>query len=109
MPILLIAMLDGILPVALLMVFNLAVTVGTLNRLIYYANIIGANSSAFFSGLSPSTKCIYTCIMAKLRSGVDMCFFDGVDTYWKTTSVGFPYVYHTFSYHNDRSFSVSIQ
>ena len=51
-----ISILAGILLIALLLTLNLTVAIGTLNGLIFYANIVGANSSTFFSGLSPSTK-----------------------------------------------------
>ena len=80
--ILLIAMLDGILLVALLMVFNLTVTVGTLNRLVFYANVIGANSSIFFRDCHLQQNVLISWLI--LEVGVDMCFFDGMDTYWKT-------------------------
>ena len=39
---------SGILLVVSILVLNLTVAVGTLNGLIFYANIIGANTSIFF-------------------------------------------------------------
>ena len=84
-PVILIALIAGILLIVFLMVLNLTVAIGTLNGLIFYVNIIGANSSTFFFGLSPSTR--YYLILVSwlnLEVGFDVCFFEGMDTYWKT-------------------------
>ena len=85
-------LIAGILLVGFLMILNLTVGTGTLNGLIFYVNIIGANSSTFFSGLSPSTR--YYSILASwlnLEVGFDVCFFEGMDTYWKTwVNLAFP-------------------
>ena len=84
-PVVLITLVAGILLVALLMTLNLTVAIGTLNGLIFYANIIGADSSTFFSGLSEPTKLYSTLISwLNLEVGFDVCFFQGMDTYWKT-------------------------
>ena len=66
---------------ALILVLNLTVAIGTLNGLIFYANIAAANSSTFFPSRS-----ILSIIMAwmNLELGIDTCFFEGMDTYWKT-------------------------
>ena len=84
-PVVLITIVAGILLVALLMMLNLTVAIGTLNGLIFYANIIGANKSTFFSGLSPSTK-FYSVLISwlNLEVGFDVCIFEGMDSYWKT-------------------------
>ena len=76
----------GIITVVLLMALNLTVAVGTLNGLIFYANIIGINKSTFFSGLSLSTR-YYSIFISwlNLEVGFDVCFFEGVDTYWKSS------------------------
>ena len=81
-------MVAGICLVTLLMALNLTVAIGTLNGLIFYASIIGANSSycsTFFSGLSASTK-FYSILISwfNLEVGFDVCFFEGMDTYSKT-------------------------
>ena len=87
MPVILITltMVGGILLVVLLLTLRLTVDIGTLNGLIFYVNIIGANSSTFFSGLPQSTK-FYSVIVAwiNLEVGYDACFFEGMDTYCKT-------------------------
>ena len=84
-PVVLMTMVAGILLVALLMTLNLTVAIGTLNGLIFHANIIGANSSTLFSGLSPSTR-FYSVLISwlNLEVGFDVCFFEGMGTYWKT-------------------------
>ena len=81
--IIIITLLAGIVLIALLMVLNLTVAVGTLNGLIFYANIIGANGITFFQ--TPSTKFLSIFISwLNLEVGFDICFFEGMDTYWKT-------------------------
>ena len=55
-PIVAISIGIGTLLVALLMLLNLTVAVGTLNGLIFFANIVDANRSTFFSGLSLSAR-----------------------------------------------------
>jgi hypothetical protein len=65
------------------MVLNLTVAVGTLNGIIFYANIIGANTSIFF----PTANLRFVSIFLSwlnLEVGFDACFYDGMDTYWKT-------------------------
>ena len=77
------SIIGGIAFVALLLILNLTVAIGTLNGIILYANIVGSNSSIFF----PSTvsKYIAFCISwLNLEQGFDSCFFDGMDAYWKT-------------------------
>ena len=81
------ALLAGIVLVALMMWLNLTVAVGTLNGLIFYANIVGASSNAFLAGSSSSTKFLIVLtswINLDINFGLDVCFFQGMDTYWKT-------------------------
>ena len=85
MSVVVISILAGILLIALLLTLNLTVAIGTLNGLIFYANIVGANSSTFFSGLSPSTKYFSILISwLNLEVELDVCLFEGMDTYSKT-------------------------
>jgi len=75
----------GIALVALMKLLNLTVSEGTLNGLIFYANIIGANQATFFP--STSTYCpVLTVFISwlNLDIGVETCFFDGLNGYWKT-------------------------
>ena len=81
-------LLGGIFLVAVLLILNLTVAVGTLNGLIFYANIVATNYSTFF----PSTS-FFTVFVAwlNLKLGIDTCFFEGMDSYWKTwISLVFP-------------------
>ena len=81
--ILIAAILAGIALVILLLMLNMTVAVGTLNGIIFYANIVGARSSTFFPY---STQNFLTVFIAwlNLDIGFDTCFFKGMDAYWKT-------------------------
>jgi predicted outer membrane repeat protein len=75
------SLLAGIILVASLLMLNLTVAVGTLNGLIFYVNIVAVNQHKFF----PSTNFITVAISwLNLELGIDTCFFDGMDFYWKT-------------------------
>ena len=74
----------GLLLVVLLTLLNLTVAEGTLNGLIFYANVIQVNSNIFFP---PETHARpWTAIIAwlNLDFGVTVCFYDGMDAYAKT-------------------------
>ena len=85
------SILAGIIIVASLLILNLTVATGTLNGLIFYANIVAANQHTFF----PSTNIIAIFISwFNLELGIDTCFFDGMDFYWKTwIQLAFPTYY----------------
>ena len=75
------SLLAGVILVASLLILNLTVAVGTLNGLIFYANIVATNQYKFF----PSTNFITVFVSwFNLELGIDTCFFDGMDFYWKT-------------------------
>ena len=85
--ILLISPILGIALIALMLILKLTVDKGTLNGLTFYANIIGANSSIFFpsSFKTKPLQGLYVFISwLNLNIGFDVCFFKGMDTYWKT-------------------------
>ena len=65
----------------LLLVLRLTVAVGTINGLIFYANIFAPNSATFFS---PHTN-ILTIFIAwlNLDLGIETCFYNGLDAYAK--------------------------
>ena len=76
-------MLSGVCLVALLLVLNITVATGTLNAIIFYANIMAANKSAMLS----SSKVRFSSILISWLNfdiGFDTCFFDGMDMYVKT-------------------------
>jgi predicted outer membrane repeat protein len=77
------ACIAGIVLVLSLLVFNLTVAVGTLNSIIFYANIIYANKSIYFGHSHVLLIQIITSWL-NLDIGFDTCFFDGMDTYAKT-------------------------
>ena len=76
------ALVSGIALVAIIMILNLTVAIGTLNGLIFYANIIDSSKSIFYI---PSCK-VYSVLISwlNLDIGFDVCFYEGLDTYWKT-------------------------
>ena len=69
--------LAGILFVALVLFLNLTVAVGTLNGVIFYANIVAANTNSVF----PPNVII---AWLNLEPGINTCFFNSMTTYWKT-------------------------
>ena len=78
------AVLAGITLVAIILVLNLTVAVGSLNGIIFYANIVAANKSTFFPFTIPNTKFLTMFISwLNLEIGFDTCFFKRMDTYWK--------------------------
>ena len=73
---------SGLVLVAVLFVLNLTVTAGSINGLIFYANVISMSHSAHYSGTSSQ---LYTFIAwLNLDLGIDTCFFDGMDAYTET-------------------------
>ena len=81
--ILMVFTLSGIGLVVLLLVLNLTVAIGTLNAIIFYANIMAATKSTFFSPSEVSFASVFISWL-NFDIGIDTCFFDGMDTYIKT-------------------------
>ena len=78
----------GVLLVIVILSLNLTVAVGTLNGIIFYANIVAANTSTFFPSSSFLTVFI---AWINLELGIDTCFFEGMDAYWKVcVELAFP-------------------
>ena len=74
--------ISGIGLVAFLLALNLTVAIGTLNAIIFYANILAANKSALFpSRMSPASVFIS---WLNFDIGFNVCFLYGMDTYTKT-------------------------
>ena len=76
------AIVSGVILVAVLLVLNLTVAIGTLNGVIFYANIVASNFSIFFPFTSPNFVTIFISWL-NLDIGLDICFFEGMDAYWK--------------------------
>ena len=75
--------LAGIALVAFLFVFNLTVSVGTINGLIFYANILKINESTFFlTGHNIHFKVFISWL--NLDLGIETCFYNGMDSLGKT-------------------------
>jgi hypothetical protein len=78
-----VGLLAGVILVVLLMSINLTVAVGTLNSIIFYANIVQANNSIFLPFSKPNIATVFISFL-NLEIGFDSCFFKGIDAYWKT-------------------------
>ena len=70
----------GALLVAVILLFRLTVAVGTLNGLLFYANIIQANYQAFFPRATINFFTIFISWI-NLDLGIETCFYDGMDIY----------------------------
>ena len=81
--ILLTAIIAGVLLVIAMLALNMTVAVGLINAFIFYANIMSANSAVFFPSSEPSFPTVFVAWL-NLDLGIDLCFFDGLDTYIKT-------------------------
>lgn len=77
------ALIAGVVLVVLILVLNLTVSVGTLNSIIFYVNIIDVNRSIYF-GQSHLTFIPIYISWLNLDIGFDTCFIDGMDSYYKT-------------------------
>ena len=71
----------GVVLVMLLFIFNLTVTNGIINTLIFYVNIISINYSLFCIE-SNSPDCTILSLL-NLDLGIETCFYDGMDGYTK--------------------------
>ena len=76
-------LLAGVGLVLLLTVLSLTVSIGTINGLIFYANIIRANQSVFFSSETNSFLSWFIAWL-NLDLGFEVCFYNDMDTYTKT-------------------------
>ena len=83
MSIVILAAVAGVVLVILLMLLNLTVSVGSVNGLLFYANLVKLNESVFFSSgnIPVVTQFISWC---NLDMGFEYCFVDGLDGYVKT-------------------------
>ena len=75
--------LAGIVLVAVLMFLNLSVSVGTINGLLFYANMVKLNEAFFFpNGSVPVVSQFISWL--NLDLGIEVCLFDRLDGYWNT-------------------------
>ena len=74
-------LLTGIILVVLILCLNLTVATGTLNGILFYANIVSVNNKLLTS--MPSFVSVFLSWL-NFEVGIDVCLVDGMDSYWKT-------------------------
>ena len=74
---------SGFALVVILLALRLTVAAGTINGLIFYANVVTVNSAVFFK---PKVTNVLTVFIAwlNLDLGIETCFYNGMDAYVKT-------------------------
>ena len=73
--------ISGFVLVTCLMLLNLTISVGTINGLTFYANIIRAQHTTFFTpDISTSFLSMFIAWL-NLDMGAEMCLYDGLDSY----------------------------
>ena len=72
--------LAGVALVAVIILLDLSVATGTINGLIFYANIVQANSSVFFPRGRTNILTVFIAWL-NLDLGIETCFYDGMNTY----------------------------
>ena len=78
------SMVAGLLLIALLMLLNLTVSIGTINGLIFYVNIIHAQHTTFFTSDTSNSFLSTFIAWLNLDQGIESCFYDGFDSYVET-------------------------
>ena len=76
-------LLAGFALVVFLIVLNLTVSVGTINSLIFYANVIRAQHTIFFNTSISSSFLSKFIAWLNLDLGIETCFYNGLDAYVK--------------------------
>ena len=74
----------GVALVVGLMLLNLTVSVGTINGLIFYVNIVRANQAIFFPHEMSNSFLSMFIAWLNLDLGIETCFYNGLDVYSKT-------------------------
>ena len=75
--------LAGIALVLFLFILKLTVAVGTINGLIFYANLVQVNSSIFYKSVNTNILTVFISWI-NLDLGIETCFYKGMDVYAKT-------------------------
>ena len=78
-----IVIVAGIVLVVLLYLLNLTVTKGTINGMIFYANIISINDSSFLINNNAFKPLQVFISFTNLDLGIETCFYHGMDSYAK--------------------------
>ena len=74
----------GVVLVALLLVCNMTLSHGTLNGIIFYANVVSITRLTSLQSCSIHPILSVFIAWVNLDFGVEMCFYSGMDTYEKT-------------------------
>ena len=74
--------IGGVVMVLLFLMLNITVVQGTINGLIFYANIVLMSRSLFFPSLHPNFSTVFIYLI-NTRLGIDRCLPYGVDEYRK--------------------------
>ena len=74
----------GVALVALLLICNMTISHGTLNGLIFYANVVSITRLAILQSCSIHPILSVFIAWLNLEFGVETCFYSGMDTYQKT-------------------------
>ena len=75
--------LAGVVLVCFIKVIDLTISQGTLNGLIFYANVVKANEYLLFTEKLTSPLAVFIAWL-NLDLGIETCFFDGLTAYGKT-------------------------
>ena len=78
-----IVIVAGIVLVILLYLLNLTVTIGTINGIIFYANIVSINDSVFLVNDNVFKPLRVFISFVNLDLGIETCFYNGMDSYVK--------------------------
>lgn len=78
-----VSILAGLGLIVLILWLNVTVAVGTLNGLLFYANIVSANRVVLLPYPEPNFITVFISWL-NLEIGIDVCFIDGMDIYIKT-------------------------
>ena len=73
----------GFALVVFIKVLNLTVSVGAINGLIFYAHIVGGTHTLWFPAGETNILTVFIAWL-NLDLGIETCFVDGLDGYWKT-------------------------
>ena len=77
------ALIAGVALIAILLLLNMTVAVGSMNGLIFYANIVAAYTSILLPFSKPTYATVFISWL-NLELGIDTCFVEGMDAYSKT-------------------------
>ena len=75
--------LAGVVLIAFLLLLQLTVAVGTINGLVFYANVMTVNSATFFPHTDSFSASRLFISWLNLDLGITTCFYSGMDAYAK--------------------------